>query len=169
VVRSLSLARAAPAQFPRLTRFRTAPSARSPTEGVDSRKEIGQAWLLSSKIARKAGHSQTAYSAVLQARQYATPFTFVQDAKLLYSTGQNLRALQELQNSLKPILESKSLRGPDLAKVSLLPYRAAAVSSTLTPAPSPAPGCAAQSPLDARHRALRQQRGRRWLQDGDLS
>lgn len=88
-----------------------------PTEGFDSHKEIGQAWLLSSKIARKAGHSQTAYSAVLQARQYATPFTFVQDAKLLYSTGQNLRALQELQNSLSPIIEDPTFQGTELAKV----------------------------------------------------
>lgn len=96
---------------------RRSSSTQSQVEGVDGKEEIGQAWLLSSKIARKAGHSQTAYSAVLQARQYSTPFTFVQDAKLLYSTGQNLRALQELQNSLNPILGDGTLVKGDLAKV----------------------------------------------------
>lgn len=101
-----------------LTSHSLACSGQSAIEGVNGKEEVGQAWLLSSKIARKAGHSQTAYSAVLQARQYSTPFTFVQDAKLLYTTGQNLRALQELQHSLDPIITSKTLDKGSLAKVS---------------------------------------------------
>ena len=40
---------------------------------------------------------QTAYSALLQARQSNTPFTFVQSAKLSRSAGQPLKGLQELE------------------------------------------------------------------------
>lgn len=105
-------------KFQALTSHSLVYSGQSAIEGVNGKEEVGQAWLLSSKIARKAGHSQTAYSAVLQARQYSTPFTFVQDAKLLYTTGQNLRALQELQHSLDPIITSKTLDKGSLAKVS---------------------------------------------------
>jgi hypothetical protein len=76
----------------------------SQTTFIDSKSEVGQAWLLSSKNARKAGHLQTAYSAVLQARQIQAPFAFVQGAKLLASTGEGLRALQELQHPLDPLL-----------------------------------------------------------------
>jgi alanyl-tRNA synthetase len=47
---------------------------------------------------------QTAYSAILQARQSEAPFAFVQGAKLLTSMGQALRGLQELQHTLDPLL-----------------------------------------------------------------
>ncbi|THH16411.1 hypothetical protein EW146_g4222 [Bondarzewia mesenterica] len=63
--------------------------------------EIGRAWLTSAKIARKAGHWQTAYSAMLQARQSHTPFSFIQSAKLVKAAGEPLRALQELDNSIR--------------------------------------------------------------------
>lgn len=62
--------------------------------------EIGRAWLASSKIARKAGHWQTAYSAVLQARQWEAPYSYVQSCKLIRASGEALRALQELDNAL---------------------------------------------------------------------
>ncbi|KAI0068558.1 hypothetical protein BV25DRAFT_1792048 [Artomyces pyxidatus] len=62
--------------------------------------EIGRSWLASAKIARKAGHWQTAYSAMLQAQQSRTAFSFVQSAKLIKATGEPLRALQELENSI---------------------------------------------------------------------
>ena len=61
---------------------------------------IGRAWLTSSKIARKAGHHQTAYSAMLQARHWNTPYYFVQGCKLLHIGGDSIRALQELNNAL---------------------------------------------------------------------
>lgn len=58
------------------------------------------AWLTTSKIARKAGHVQTAYSAILQAMALHAPFTFVQQAKLMRANGQPLKALSELENIL---------------------------------------------------------------------
>ena len=65
------------------------------------------AWLTTSKIARKAGHVQTAYSAILQAMSLHAPFAFVQQAKLLRANGQPLKALSELENML-PTLRTDS-------------------------------------------------------------
>lgn len=63
--------------------------------------EIGRSWLNSAKIARKAGQWQTAYSATLQAQQSRAPFSFMESAKLVKATGEPLRALQDLENSMK--------------------------------------------------------------------
>ena len=52
------------------------------------------------KIARKAGHWQTAYSAVLQAQECHAPFTSIQSAKLVKASGEPLRALYELDNAI---------------------------------------------------------------------
>ncbi|KAG6335950.1 hypothetical protein ID866_3139 [Astraeus odoratus] len=64
-------------------------------------KEIGRTWLASAKIARKAKQWQTAYSATLQAQQNSAPFHFMESAKLMKATGEPLRALQELENSMR--------------------------------------------------------------------
>jgi serine/threonine-protein kinase ATR len=61
---------------------------------------VGDYWLTSSKIARKAGHFQAAYSALLQGRHRGAPYHFIQGCKLLTGTGDSIRALQELNNSL---------------------------------------------------------------------
>ena len=61
---------------------------------------IGKLWLNSAKIARKAGHSQTAYSAILQAQRSKAPFYFVESTKLVRARGEPLRALQELENAM---------------------------------------------------------------------
>lgn len=61
---------------------------------------IGLTWLDSSKIARKAGHWQTAYSAMLQAQRRAAPYWFLESAKLTKATGEPLRALLELEHAL---------------------------------------------------------------------
>ncbi|KAF7294192.1 hypothetical protein HMN09_01147600 [Mycena chlorophos] len=66
-----------------------------------SDQEIGRSWLASAKIARKAGQWQTAYSAMLQARQHNVSFAFIESAKLVKATGEPLRALQELENSMR--------------------------------------------------------------------
>ncbi|KAH9482313.1 Serine/threonine-protein kinase ATR [Psilocybe cubensis] len=63
--------------------------------------EIGKSWLASAKIARKAKQWQTAYSAMLQARQRKTLFSMIESAKLLQGSGHTLSALFELENSLK--------------------------------------------------------------------
>ncbi|KAI5993676.1 hypothetical protein EDD15DRAFT_2388093 [Pisolithus albus] len=68
---------------------------------VSVSKEIGRTWLASAKIARTARQWQTAYSATLQAQQGGAPFYFMESAKLLKATGEPLRALQELENSMR--------------------------------------------------------------------
>ena len=65
------------------------------------RDMIGQSWLISAKIARKAGHWQTAYSAMLQAEQAKVPFSFLESAKLTKAIGEPLKALQDLENSIQ--------------------------------------------------------------------
>jgi serine/threonine-protein kinase ATR len=89
--------------------------------------DIGIAWITSSKIARKAGYEQTAYSATLQAQQVDAPFTFLQQAKLSRMNGGAYKALTELENAVKPLvqrqvelvaLNDKHARDPELAKVS---------------------------------------------------
>lgn len=66
----------------------------------DNDNVIGFTWLDSSKIARKAGHWQTAYSAMLQAQRRAAPYWFLESAKLTKATGEPLRALSELEHAL---------------------------------------------------------------------
>ncbi|GAA5921352.1 hypothetical protein JCM1841_002451 [Sporobolomyces salmonicolor] len=83
----------------RRTAFRLAPSS-----DAAAKTEVGELWLETSKIARKAGHAQTAYSAILQARDCAADYAFLQSAKLLKAGGQTYKAIQELDNRLKPIL-----------------------------------------------------------------
>ncbi|KAK0560483.1 hypothetical protein OC844_003736 [Tilletia horrida] len=63
--------------------------------------EVGRCWTTTSKIARKAGHTQTAYSAVLQAIREDSPFAFVQNAKLLASNGEVQHALREVETTLQ--------------------------------------------------------------------
>lgn len=63
--------------------------------------EVGRSWLASAKIARKAGQWQTAYSAVLQAQQNNARFSFMESSKLVKAVGEPLRALQELENSMR--------------------------------------------------------------------
>ncbi|KAH7912967.1 hypothetical protein BJ138DRAFT_1134431 [Hygrophoropsis aurantiaca] len=73
-------------------------------------REIGLSWLVSAKIARKVGQWQTAYSAMLQAQQGGVQFSFLESTKLVKATGEPLRALQELENSMRLIglIEDKS-------------------------------------------------------------
>lgn len=63
-----------------------------------AREAIGQAWLLSAKLARKAGYWHTAYSAVLQAQHSTPAFTTIESARLAKASGEPVRALQELDN-----------------------------------------------------------------------
>lgn len=66
----------------------------------DDDNVIGLTWLDSSKIARKAGNWQTAYSAMLQAQRRAAPYWFLESAKLTKATGEPLRALSELEHAI---------------------------------------------------------------------
>ncbi|CAE6443988.1 unnamed protein product [Rhizoctonia solani] len=65
------------------------------------RGEIGQAWLISSKIALKASHFQTAYSSILQAQRNEMAFSFIQGCKLTKALGEPLRALQEITHAVE--------------------------------------------------------------------
>ena len=71
---------------------------------------LGSLWLSTSKIAIKAGHLQTAYSAILQAGQLKTDLTFIQSAKLYKAQDQLYRALQEIEQGLNDlgVLDSTS-------------------------------------------------------------
>lgn len=88
--------------------------------------QIGNAWLTTSKIARKAGYEQTAYSAALQAQEVNAPFAFLQQAKLSRAHGGAFKALTELENAVSPLLGTESterspetfMRDRGLAKVS---------------------------------------------------
>lgn len=72
------------------------------------RTELGQSWVQSAKIARKAGYEQTAYSAALQAHEADAPFAFIQHAKLVRAQGGILKALRELEFPVKQLtLESE--------------------------------------------------------------
>ncbi|KAH9002229.1 hypothetical protein EDB86DRAFT_3063350 [Lactarius hatsudake] len=76
-------------------------SVRRTAYGISLTGEIGRSWLISAKIARKAGHWQTAYSAILQAQESRTTFSLMQKVRLLRATGEPLRALQELTHYLQ--------------------------------------------------------------------
>ncbi|KAG8907001.1 serine/threonine-protein kinase M1 [Tulasnella sp. 403] len=87
---------------PILSMHRTALSMMLPDYSA-ARREIGRTWLTSAKIARKAGHAQTAYSAVLQAQQMQDPFAFIQSCKLVKDEGESYRALQDLESAISRI------------------------------------------------------------------
>lgn len=78
-------------------------SALSTRNRDEFQAEIGQSWISSSKIARRTGHIQSAYSAAMQASQWKAPFAFVQKAKLLALADNSQGALQELNNVIHTI------------------------------------------------------------------
>lgn len=73
-------------------------------DAPELRGQVGQAWIQSSRIARKAGYEQTAYTAALQARECDAPFAFVQQVKLLKGHDGVFKALTSLENSVKLVL-----------------------------------------------------------------
>lgn len=66
--------------------------------------ELGQAWIQSAKIARKAGYEQTAYSAALQAERAEAPFAFIQRAKVTRMQGGILKALREIEHPVQDLV-----------------------------------------------------------------
>jgi len=88
--------------------------------------QIGHAWIQSSKIARKAGYEQTAYSATLQAKEADAPLAFLQQVKLSRAHGGAFKALTDLENAVVPLLQNqvidmtddRFLKDRNLAKVS---------------------------------------------------
>ena len=78
----------------------------------EAKEATGKLWLNSAKIARKAGHSQTAYSAILQAQRCNAPFSFIESARLVRMRGEPLRALQELENAMKLLSDNDAQPSP---------------------------------------------------------
>ncbi|KAM0793140.1 hypothetical protein ACM66B_000616 [Microbotryomycetes sp. NB124-2] len=69
--------------------------------GETIRNSVAKLWLQTSKIARKAGHTQTAYSAILQARDMNSDVVAYQRAKLLKAMDEPTKAIQDLANYLQ--------------------------------------------------------------------
>ena len=88
-------------QEPLLSLRRTAFAALPSSLGTGN--EVGEAWIATAKIARRAGHMQTAYSATLQATQNQATFAFVQRVKLLAKEEQTHAAIRDLVNSLNTL------------------------------------------------------------------
>ncbi|XP_043927908.1 serine/threonine-protein kinase ATR [Protopterus annectens] len=62
---------------------------------------IGECWLQSARVARKAGHHQTAYNALLNAGESRLPELCVERAKWLWSKGEVHQALIVLQKGVE--------------------------------------------------------------------
>lgn len=92
--------------------------AESPSNNASMKAEVGAAWIASAKIARKAGHEQTAYSASLQAELASAPNVFFQQTKILKATGHPLKALNELENGIAS-MERQQLLGSRSAPITL--------------------------------------------------
>lgn len=129
--------------------------------------QVGSLWLETSKIARKAGHFQTAYSAILQARDCHADFTFFQSAKLFKANDQTYKAIQEIDNAISPMLASAKeaqARAAHVNKKGTSPLAKVRSASALSLASAgcftdgQSPGRALPSPLDARGRPTRDQR-----------
>ncbi|KAL7422782.1 hypothetical protein Q5752_002077 [Cryptotrichosporon argae] len=94
-----------------LSRRRTAFSL---VKSPELKRELGQAWIQSARIARKAGYEQTAYSAALQAKEADAAYAFIQQVKLTRASGGALKALMDLKNVLDPMLKARAQHVVDL-------------------------------------------------------
>lgn len=94
-------------QEPLLSLRRTAFAALPSSTGASN--DVGEAWIATAKIARRAGHMQTAYSATLQATQNQATFAFVQRVKLLAKEEQTHAAIRDLVNSLNTLTSTFKL------------------------------------------------------------
>ncbi|XP_069753467.1 serine/threonine-protein kinase ATR isoform X3 [Narcine bancroftii] len=68
---------------------------------ADYSKLVGECWLQSARVARKAGHHQTAYNALLNAGESRLPELYVERAKWLWSKGDVHQALIVLQKGVE--------------------------------------------------------------------
>ncbi|CCF54683.1 hypothetical protein NDA11_002719 [Ustilago hordei] len=93
-------------QEPLLSLRRTAFAALPSSLGAGASNDVGEAWIATAKIARRAGHMQTAYSATLQATQNQATFAFVQRVKLLAKEEQTHAAIRDLVNSLNTLVST---------------------------------------------------------------
>ncbi|XP_054839454.1 serine/threonine-protein kinase ATR [Eublepharis macularius] len=71
------------------------------TKRVDYSEEMGECWLQSARVARKAGHHQTAYNALLNAGKSKLSELYVERAKWLWSKGEAHQGLIVLQKGVE--------------------------------------------------------------------
>ncbi|XP_062843465.1 serine/threonine-protein kinase ATR [Trichomycterus rosablanca] len=70
-------------------------------KGTECEEQVGQCWLQSTRVARRAGHHQTAFNALLNAENSHLSELFVEKAKWLWSKGDVHQALIILQKGVK--------------------------------------------------------------------
>ncbi|MBW0473796.1 hypothetical protein O181_013511 [Austropuccinia psidii MF-1] len=83
---------------------------------------VGQLWVQTAKSARKAGHLQTSYSAVLQASELKAPTAFMQKAKLMKLEDQPYKAIVELDDNLEKHLVVADRNVKNLTEISRSDY-----------------------------------------------
>ncbi|XP_060762548.1 serine/threonine-protein kinase ATR isoform X2 [Neoarius graeffei] len=71
------------------------------SKGCECEEQVGQCWLQSARVARRAGHHQTAFNALLNAENSRLSELFVEKAKWLWSKGDVHQALIVLQKGVK--------------------------------------------------------------------
>ncbi|XP_060098281.1 serine/threonine-protein kinase ATR [Heteronotia binoei] len=71
------------------------------TKRVNYSEEMGECWLQSARVARKAGHHQTAYNALLNAGKSKLSELYVERAKWLWSKGEAHQGLIILQKGVE--------------------------------------------------------------------
>ncbi|XP_013910306.1 PREDICTED: serine/threonine-protein kinase ATR [Thamnophis sirtalis] len=67
----------------------------------DANEQMGECWLQSARVARKAGHHQTAYNALLNAGESKLSELYVERAKWLWSKGEAHQGLIILQKGVE--------------------------------------------------------------------
>uniref|UniRef100_A0A4W3HYM3 Serine/threonine-protein kinase ATR n=1 Tax=Callorhinchus milii TaxID=7868 RepID=A0A4W3HYM3_CALMI len=70
-------------------------------KSADYSELVGECWLQSARVARKAGHHQTAYNALLNAGESRLPELYIERAKWLWSKGDVHQALIVLQKGVE--------------------------------------------------------------------
>ncbi|XP_071608255.1 serine/threonine-protein kinase ATR [Heliangelus exortis] len=71
------------------------------SKSQDYSELVGQCWLQSARVARKAGHHQTAYNALLNAGESTLSELYIERAKWLWSKGEAHQALIVLQKGVE--------------------------------------------------------------------
>ncbi|KAF5895245.1 Serine/threonine-protein kinase ATR, partial [Clarias magur] len=71
------------------------------SKGCVCEEQVGECWLQSARVARRAGHHQTAFNALLNAENSRVSELFVEKAKWLWSKGDVHQALIVLQKGVK--------------------------------------------------------------------
>jgi serine/threonine-protein kinase ATR len=86
--------------------------------------EVGESWLRSAKIARKAGQLQEAFSFLLEAQKYESPKVFLEAAKLNWERGFRTQAITVLRKGLQAtfpdVMKALETLEPNLPEASQL-------------------------------------------------